>query len=322
MNILINEHLKNNYPKLAIPTIRSYCSNVLKILNLINSNNVDDLYIKCDEIIKEVKEEYPEIGTRKCKYSSAVVYIKTLLKEDDKKNKKFNKKINEARIKYNKEIEIIKTETIEKLSKFEKTEHEKEAWITNEEQETIKNKLLSEIPSDICNIEDMIKYRNAIIFMFYMDLQSRCEVSMSKIYFDDEVKIEELDKQWNYIILFKSSQTINYIINQHKNANRKGPYTVEISNNLYNLFSKYRNDLKKLEMDNWFIFNDKGLKNMSYGELALLYASFGNIINKKISIRVNRKIATSETVKIDKLQEISRRLGHSINETIYTYAKK
>ena len=52
--------------------------------------------------------------------------------------------------------------------------------------------------------------------------------------------IEELDKQWNYIILYKASKTINYIINQHKNANRKGPYTVEISNNFYDLFSKYK----------------------------------------------------------------------------------
>ena len=75
-------------------------------------------------------------------------------------------------------------------------------------------------------------------------------------------------------------------------------------------------------MDNWFIFNDKGTRNMTYAELANLYASFGSIINKKISIRVNRKIATSNTVKIDTLQEISRRLGHSLNETIYTYSKK
>ena len=321
MNILINTNLTSYYPELASPTIKSYCSNISKILKLINSSNLNDLYIKCDDIIKIVKEEYLEIGTRKCKYSSAVVYIKTLLKEDDENNET-NKKINDARIKYNKEIEIIKIETKKKLSKFEKTEHEEESWITNEEQETIKNKLLSDVPKDISNIQDMIKYRNAIVFMFYTDLQSRCEVSMSKIYFDDEVKIEELDKQWNYIILYKELKTINYIINQHKNANRKGPYTVEISNNLYDLFSKYRNDLKKLYIDNWFIFNDKGTRNMAYGELSILYASFGNIINKKISIRVNRKIATSKAVKIGDLQEFSRRLGHSLNETIYTYSKK
>ena len=155
-----------------------------------------------------------------------------------------------------------------------------------------------------------------------MDLQSRCEVSMSKMYFDDEVKIEELDKKWNYIILHKLSKTISYIINQHKNTNKTGPYTVEISKNLYDLFSRYKNEIKKLHIDNWFLFNDKATANMTYSDLSVLYASFGAIINKKISIRVNRKIATSNAFKIGELQEFSRRLGHSLNLSIYTYSKK
>ena len=61
---------------------------------------------------------------------------------------------------------------------------------------------------------------------------------------------------------------------------------------------------------------------MTYPELAVLYKSLGSIINKKISIRVNRKIATSNVIKINEIQELSRRLGHSINESIYTYSKK
>jgi len=325
MNFIIEANLKLYYPKLATPTIKSYCSNISKVLNLINSNDVNDLYLKIDEIINEVKKAYPEIGTRKGKFSSSVVYIKTLLTDEnevnDEDNSK-NKKIKEARKRYNDEIDIIKKETIKKLSKFEKTKHEDKSWLSNEEQNTIKDYLLKQVPNKITNLLDLIKFRNAIIFIFYLDFPSRCEVSTAKIVFDNEVKIDELDKKWNYIILYKSTKNIDYILNNHKNANRNGPYTVSLSNNLYDLFSRYRNEIKNFINNDWFLFNDNGDKNMTYQDLSLLYSSFGDIIKKKISIRVNRKIYTSEKVKIGELTDLSRRMGHSLLETIMVYSKK
>jgi hypothetical protein len=320
MNIIITSNLKTYYPELALPTIRSYCSNITKVLNLIESTNVDDLYLKYETIIDEVKQEYPEIGTRKCKYSSCVVYIKTLLKEDD--DDEINKKINIARRKYNDEIDIIKQETKKILSKFEKTQHEEDSWLSNDEQKTIKTYLLKQVKKNIINLDDLIKFRNAIIFIFYLDFATRCEVSTAKIVYDDEIILDELNKQYNYIILNKSTKTINYILNQHKNANRKGSYTVKIDNTLYDLFSRYRNEIKKFKIDDWFVFNDKGDKNMTYQDLGTLYSTFGSIIDRKISIRVNRKIYTSEKVKIGKLTDLSHRMGHSLLETILVYSKK
>ena len=155
-----------------------------------------------------------------------------------------------------------------------------------------------------------------------MDFATRCEVSAAKIVYDDEIILDELDKQYNYIILNKSTKTINYILNQHKNANRKGSYTVTIDNTLYDLFSRYRNEIKKFKINDWFVFNDKGNKNMTYQDLATLYSTFGSIINRKISIRVNRKIYTSEKVKIGELTDLSHRMGHSLLETILVYSKK
>ena len=61
---------------------------------------------------------------------------------------------------------------------------------------------------------------------------------------------------------------------------------------------------------------------MLYNDLSILYSSFGNIINKKICIRVNRKIATSKVVNISKIEEESRRQGHSFSQAIFTYSKK
>jgi hypothetical protein len=205
---------------------------------------------------------------------------------------------------------------------MEKTKHEEDSWLSNEEQKIIKNYLLKKVEKNITNLNDLINFRNAVIFIFYLDFATRCEVSTAKIVFDNEIILDNLDKQYNYIILNKTSKTIKYILNQHKNTNRKGSYTVSIDNKLYNLFSRYRNEVKKFKIDDWFVFNDKGEKNMTYQELSHLYASFGNIINKKISIRVNRKIYTSEKVKIGELTDLSDRMGHSLLETILVYSKK
>jgi len=319
MNAIIEPHLFSFYPELAIPTIKSYCSNISKVLKLIDSKNLNDLYLRTDEIIEKVKQEFSEIGTRKGKFSSSVVYIKTLLTDDE--DNEINKQIKEARRKYNSEIEIIKKETIKKLSTFEKTKHEDEAWLTNEEQKTINDYLLQQIPETIIDIQDLMHLRNAVIFIFYLDFPSRCEISTSKIFFNNEIKIDELDKNWNYIILNKSKKTIDYILNNHKNANRCGPYTVSLSKNLYDLYSRYRNEIKRFISNDWFVFKTNKI-NMSYQNLSELYSTFGNIINKKISIRVNRKIYTSDKVKIEELTDLSKRMGHSIIETIFVYSKK
>lgn len=320
MNILINTKLSEFYPNLASPTINSYTSNISKALKLIDSTNLNDLYLKYNEIIKEVKKEYSEIGTQKCKYSSCVVYIKTLL--TDEENNETNNKINEARKKYNEEIDIIKKKTTKILAKFEKTEHEESGWVTDEEILTIANHLLNKIPNEIKTFKDLILLRNYVVFKFFCDLASRCECSLSKFLYDDEFEdLNLLNTSYNYIILHKTEKTIRYIVNQHKNANRKGPYTVMLAENLYDLFDRYKKELVKFKI-NWFLPKDMGKGNMSYASLSLLYLSFGNIINKKICIRVNRKIATSKVVNISKIEEESRRQGHSFSQAIFTYSKK
>jgi hypothetical protein len=320
MNKIVELRLRENYPDLAVPTIKSYSSNIVKAMRLIDSIDLDDLFKKMEDIIVKVKEKYEEIGTRKCKYSSCVVYIKTLLTEEDEEK---NNLINAARNRYNEEIDLIKKDTEKKLLKYEKTKHEEDAWLSVEEKKKINIGLLKKVKKRIKNLEDLKHLRNAVIFSFYLDLASRCEVASAKIMFLDDIEdIEELDKEYNYIILDNSSRKISYIMNKHKNANRKGSYTVSLSSDLYDLFERYTNELKKFKIEDWFVFNDKGDKNMSYHDLSVLYSSFGDIINKKISIRVNRKIYTSEKVKIGELIDLSNRMGHSLKETLNVYSKR
>jgi len=320
MNIIVNAKLNEFYPTLAKPTIKSYSSNICKVLELIESTNPDDLYIKYKEIIKKVKESYPEIGSQKCKYSSSVSYIKMLL--TDELNEK-NRNINDAKKCYNDEIDIIHKKSKDELEKFTKTDKEEKAWLSDNDKKTIEEVLESKVPDEINDIKDLKHFRNLIIFKFFNDLASRCEVSLSKLYYDEEIEnIDLLSKDYNYIILNKESRTIDYIRNQHKNIKKKGAFTSSLDKDLYDIFEKYKTEVEKFNSENWFLLSDNGKKNMSYKDLSNAYASFGDIIDKPVSIRVNRKIKASKNVNMEKVISESYRMGHTPQIALAVYAKK
>jgi len=320
MNIIVNAKLNEFYPTLAKPTIKSYSSNICKVLEIIKSNNPNDLYIKYKEIIKKVKEAYPEIGSQKCKYSSSVSFIKMLLTDEINE---INENINEAKKSYNDEIEIINKKCKEQLSKFTKTEKEEKAWLSDDDKKKIEEVLESKVPDEINNIKDLKHFRNLIIFKFFNDLASRCEVSLSKLYYDDEIEnIDLLSKDYNYIILKQESRTIDYIRNQHKNVNKKGAFTSSLDKDLYDIFEKYKTEVEKFNNDNWFLLNDNGNRNMSYKDLSYAYRTFGDIIDKSVSIRVNRKIKASKNVNMEKVISESYRMGHTPQIALSVYAKQ
>jgi hypothetical protein len=203
------------------------------VLELLDSKNVEDLYKRYEYIIKIVKDGYVEIGSQKCKYSSCVSYIKMLLTEDESE---VNKVIKDAIKAYNKEIDIIKRKTKDKLLKFVKTEKESECWLSEDDKKAIESELESRVSEEIKDKKDLKNLRNLIIFKFYEDLASRCEVSLSKLYYDDEIEdIGLLSKEYNYIILKKEDRSIDYIRNQHKNVSKKGEFTISLDKDLYDL---------------------------------------------------------------------------------------
>jgi len=324
MNIIVNSKLKSFYSNLAKSTLASYCSNVVKVLKLLKIKNIEYLYTNPNEVIKIIKENYDEIGTHKSKYISIIAYIKTMVIEDENEDEhKINDKITKAKKIYNDEIEIIKLETKKKLSTFKKSKKEEVSWINKDEIKIIDKYLLNKVPKEINNLEDLINFRNLIIFRFYNIIASRCELALSKLYYSDEIEdLDSLSIENNYIILNKIDKNITYILNQHKNKNKKGSRSVSISNKkFYDLLVKYKKEVEKFDNNKYLLLNSNGKSNISYTRLSQVYASFGNIINKKISIRVNRKMESSNNIDIEKIINVSERQGHSIYESIFTYSK-
>jgi len=334
MNIIVNSKLHSFYSNLAKSTLASYCSNVVKVLELLKTKNIEYLYTNPNEVIKIIKENYDEIGTHKSKYISIIAYIKTMAivnedenedeNEDDNEDKnEINIKINKAKKIYNDEIDIIKLETKKKLSTFTKSKKEEASWINEDEIKIIDKYLLDKVPIEINNLQDLKNFRNLIIFRFYNIVASRCELALSKLYYNDEIEdLDSLSKENNYIIINKANKKITYILNQHKNKNKKGSRSVAISNKkFYDLLVKYKKAVESFDNNKYLLLNSNGKGNISYTRLSQVYASFGNIIKKKISIRVNRKMDSSNNIDIKKIINVSERQGHSIFESIFTYSK-
>ena len=61
--------------------------------------------------------------------------------------------------------------------------------------------------------------------------------------------------------------------------------------------------------------------NSANSKLNKIYKKLGADIGKNLSVSVNRHIKISELVPIEKMQELTNKMGHSVSEQINTYAK-
>jgi hypothetical protein len=317
MNIIVEPLLKNYYPDLVARTINLYCTHVCNVLSLNQSRDIHDVYKNYNKLINTIKSEYKEIYTQKLKFSSCTALIKCL------KNDTNEKEILLAQQAYKIEIDNIKAKIKEHLDTGEPSIKQKETWVTDEEIKKIDSCLLSEVPEDkdIVDIKSYIKLRNLVIFRFYQELASRNDIANAKFYYDDEIELDKLSKEWNYIILNKNDKSVKYTLNNYKTVKKHGSYTEVLDNNLYELFARYKKNIKKFDNENWFLLNNFGNK-LTTAALTMAYGGLGSCINKKLSIRTNRVIKVTGTIDIEEIKKNARRMGHTPYEAMHTYAKK
>ena len=313
MNIIVDSKLRECYNDLSKETLKTYMLNICKVLSLIESVDISDIYKKSAIIIKVLETKYEEVGTRKTKLSSCVSFLKCL--KDDNNEKEVLKVIKE----YNKEIDKLNIKMEERLITRKKSEKELSSWISEEENSKIKKYLESRVEKSISNVKELKDLRNLVIYSFYEDLASRNELADSKIIYEDEVGMKE---EYNYIVLNKSVRSIKYIMNNHKTKKSSGSKVIELSSSLYKLLEKYKVNVEKYNVDNWLLLNDIGNDKLTRNRLGVIYSSLGEIIGKKLSIRTNRHIKVSNMIDIEGIDKLANSMGHSVITAINIYAKK
>jgi hypothetical protein len=316
MDLIIEDKIRNHNPDLTEVTLKSYISNITKIMEMLKTTDLDILYKDPKYIITKYKEAYKSENSQTNKYTSTNAMLRTLITDSNRED------IEKAIKEYCKEIKTLRDIIDAKLDTHEPNEQETNSWITVKEEKLIAESLFNKIPNDIETIEDLIKMRNYVIFIWFKNIATRTEICDSKIFYDTEVdNLDDLPKNINYVILKKKEKKIIYLLNVHKTVKQKGIKTINLGGNMYKIISKYYENLKKFTNDNWFLINIKKQK-VSRSSLTKIYASLGEVLGRSLSIRTNRHIKITNNVDIMKLEKIANNMDHSVATSIKIYAKR
>ena len=318
MNIVIENKFLEKNPNLKEITRKSYVSNIYKLMSLINSTDLDILYKDYENVFKSVRKEYTENNSQANKYTACKAMIRCLYTDTN------NKEVDKALEAYKVELALLKTKIDARLATHVKTDHEVKTWITKKDEKQISELLFADVPPIIDSFKALSKLRNYVIFTFYKNLSTRTELADSKFYYDDEVDIDTLlkDNDYNYIILKKKEKKVNYILNNYKTFKKYGHVILDVKGDMYDLLVKYKESMKKLSDDNYFLLIDTGNKKMPRSTLSSTYTKLGNVIGRKLSIRTARHIKVTNNINIQKVTDLATEMSHDPTTALSIYAKK
>jgi len=298
-------------------SIKTYANAVNKVMELIGSDSISDLITKAEGVIKTLKEKYEKPNTIKTKIASIIVLLKCI-----NVPKKMKKIYDDALQKYSKIIETLTGDIKKDLSDGEKTEKMKTNWITEEEGDELKQKLRSLVPTETKSTKDLTNFRNYVLYLLYEDLPTRNDLADSKIVYSTPSKFKELNDEYNYIVLEKRNKKIKYILNNYKTAKSYGQKVIPLNDELYNTMVAYKNAVDKYNGgQSWAFLNNNATEKLSRNRLGVVYKNLGDHIGKKLGTTLNRHLAVSRVVPLDKMKELSNKMGHDISEQVGVYAK-
>lgn len=289
MNII--QLLKKNRPNLSDGSLKTYNSVIKNLLKKLNTYDIDIFYKEPAKVFN-ILENY-EYSKRKTMTAAVIVLIQNQASESvlNKYKKLLLEDVNKYR-------EFKETQ--------EKTEKEKENWISLQEVNNIYEDLEKEanilFKKNNLNMQEIQRLQNFIILSFYHLIPPRRLLDFSELKIKDYKEDDD-----NYI------KGDKLIFNKYKTKKNYGTQTVDIPKNLYNIYRKWLN-----YNDTDYLFFDRNKNKLS---TVTLNQRLNKIFNKKISVNMLRHIYISEKVLKDTpalqdLKKTAEKMGHSVNEQV------
>ena len=310
------ELLKKEKPNLSETSVKVYvsCWTSLKKLFERDDNSIEFL-LDPKKVIKTLEDKYDKLNSIKLKLACVVVILKTLDSE------KYADEIKE----YNTAIDAMASKINRKVAMNKKTESQKQNWTTEEEIKQIEDYLLSKVPANfvIKSNEQMIHFRNYVLFILQNYLATRNDLAKAKIMYRPK-KVEDLDKETNYILLKKSGKKVSYLMNNYKNDKKMGSIESEIDGKYYDMLVKYMKAISQFNPDGYLMLNDNLKTPMTNNRLGVVYSGLaeGSGVDKKLSTTLTRHINASKGMdEVEELRKQAKMMGHSLSKHI-EYMKK
>lgn len=290
---------------------RIYAMNILKLSKDFNIK-LDEKSFSDFDINKIKNDENISDNTKKNKIISIIKYLKA-----------YNQS-KELIQKFSDEADIFSSKIDRKKRKLEKTEREKENWITKDELNNKIDELHELIKDDILKDYSYINnYMKYISLLIHSEIPLRNDLSDAEIFSINDFKLLDPEKDKNYIIL---NQKVGYIILfNFKTVKSKGAQKIKIPKDILKELNKYFKELKLYKKINKITNNHFLLQKNGDKLTRNDYTKFFNEIfkgdNKLISTSLIRKIITSETWNIKEIKELSDKMQHTVIEALKSYVK-
>lgn len=305
----IKKRFQTKRDDLSIYTINIYISCIKKLLELMNAESVSVFLTNPDEVIKTLEKHYDNYNSRKTKLGAVLSYMNLLKK---------TKALENVKSKYLTKVEEYNNAIKNKLQTHEKNEKELESIGTTEDYEKLESKLFENLPKKYNDINDYFKIRDYVIFKLYQALPSRLDFADTRLIYNTDTMDNEDD---NYLVLDKKNKTVKYHLNNYKTSKVYGKKILNIDSKLYNLLIEYKKVLNKFSNSNYLFLNQTGQK-MTRNYLSKIYKKIGHQnIGKKLTVSGNRHKQVSDLIPIEKMRELSNRMGHDITEAVNVYSK-
>lgn len=295
-------------------TVKNYKSQFNSLLELFNYPNDLNFLSTPDKNIKLIDKTFPNPNTKASKINIIMVIIKNFYSGD--------KKWEEIYKIYEVYRDKIKNELISKQGEI--SEKQQEKMITPEQTTIIKEFLKSKIKKQFKIKQDILPLRNYILFTLLDDLKTRGDIVNSKLILDSKKFTNDI--KYNFILINKSKKSLKYIQNVYKTSKTYDTQYFTITNELYPFFIKLFNAYKKFDItQEWAFYQDNLQEKLNENNLSKLYSSFGETINKQLSIQVNRiadASAPEDKETILRIKDKAKKQGHSIQMHLDRYFKK
>ena len=276
----LRDAIKEKRPKLSEKSVKTYVSVLKKIMEDL-SFELDDLKSRANDVMEYLKDMPP--NKRKTRLSALVVVTGEEI---------YSKKMGEDIKEFNDEV-----------AKQEKSEGEKEAWMSKDEIMDIWARLKKRASAlyrkkDDMTMKDLQDIQNFVLLSLFVLIPPRRALDYT------EMKIRDVDKEKDNFIKGK-----HMIFNVYKTSKSKGQDKVEIPKELKSILTKWI----KLNPNEYLLFDAKGNKLTS----VKINQRFNKIMGKpNFSVNMFRHIFLtdkySETMKeMEHLEVDMKKMGSS-----------
>jgi len=302
---------KYNLSKLSL---KNYELNTTSILKGLNKTDASFFYLEPAQIILYLNTTYTSPNTIKTKIASVIVLLRCMDKSD---------KVDNAINTYSDEIIKLTEKIKSELATGEKSKSQEKNWLSSEDKIKIEDHLKSKVKTTIKNPQDLLDYRNYIIWLLYKELPTRNDFAETQLIYQPPVyKKVKLNENMNYIILNKKDKSIKYVLNVYKTSKVYGQKVIDLDSKLYNILNDYKNAKENISEDEALLLNSDATHALTKNRLGVIYSTFGAIVNKKTTTTLNRHQAVSDALPLKDLRKLAGRMSHSVNEALNVYAKK